>query len=100
MKLKIGNIEIDDVEQLKSGIYVYKNKHRKSRLDNVKPWDVILLGSKPLYKLVTIAEEIHRSGHKATDLSPPVLRDAIRKLLNCTEATANKYRTALYRLQQ
>jgi len=102
MKIKIGNIEIDDLELQPSGIYRYKKKIRRRGTKKIRHWseNTIILNNKIIYNLLSIAEDIHNAGYRARQFEMTVLRDIIKQMLDCNENTAYAYAIALMVLNQ
>lgn len=92
--IQIGNITIDDVEVLPSGV-VRKIGRRARFRDTSAQEDVMSLRNRSLRHLVMIVYNIKHSGYRIDQIDQFTLLEYCQRFLRCSERTAYDYAKAI-----
>lgn len=95
--LKINDIEIEGVQRSVKGVYRFKDRNRRSKVQHSRlgEWRGYRITSMSLRKLVWIYGTLRDNGFRVRKLDEPLLIEIVRRLLRCSTQTAYNYAIAL-----
>ena len=99
--LKIDDIEIEGVQRSRMGVYRFKDRNRRTKIQHSKlgEWRGYRITSKSLRKLIWIYGRLTENGYRVRRLDQSLLVEIVKRMLGCSTQTAYNYAHTLIELR-